>query len=252
MLPQFLPAEAFAFLLVFCRLGAMVMLFPALGETAIPANIRLALAFILTLVIMTLVRSKLPAMPDNAIQLALLIAGEIVLGLFVGGSVRLLLSSLHVAGTIIALQTGLSAAMAFDPAQSSQSAIFGTFMTLIGVTLIFVTDLHHLMIVAMRDSYVLFPAGHMPAVGDFAQLVIRVVADSFKLGIQISAPFLVYGFLFNIGLGLLSRLMPQLQVFFIAMPLNILLGFVIFLFVLSAGMFWFTQHLEQALSQFVV
>jgi flagellar biosynthetic protein FliR len=252
MLSQFLPAEIFGFLLVFSRLGAMVMLFPALGETAIPSVMRLALALMLSLIIYTLVRTSLPVMPNNAIQLALLLCGEIVMGLFIGGSIKLLMSSLHVAGTIIGFQTGLSAAQAFDPAQSSQSAILGTFMMLVGVTMIFVTDLHHVMIAAMRDSYILFPAGKLPPTDDFARLVIRTVADSFKLGVQIGAPFLVYGLMFNIGLGLLSRLMPQLQVFFIAMPLGILMGFTIFFFVLSAIMFWFIQYIQASLLHFVV
>lgn len=230
----------------------MIMLFPALGETAIPAMMRLSLAFILSLLIYSLVRESLPAMPGNAIELSLLIGGEIVIGLFIGGSVRLLMSALHVAGTIIGFQTGLSAAQAFDPAQSSQSAILGTFMMLVGVTLIFATDIHHIMIAAMRDSYILFPAGKIPSTAAFAALAIRTVADSFQLGVQIGSPFLVYGLLFNVGLGLLSRLMPQLQVFFIAMPAGILLGFTIFFFVLSASMFWFTQHIQEALSHFVV
>ena len=252
MLSQFLPAEVFGFFLVFSRVGAMVMLFPALGETSIPAMMRLTLAFVLSLVIYALVSKVLPPMPGSAIELALLLGGEIVIGLFIGGSVRLLMSALHVGGTIIGFQTGLSAAQAFDPAQSSQSAIVGTFMMVVGVTLIFVTDLHHIMIAAMRDSYVLFPAGKIPSTGDFARLAIRTVGDSFKLGVQIGAPFLVYGLVFNVGLGILSRLVPQLQVFFIAMPAGILLGFTIFFFVLSASMFWFTEHIRETLSRFIV
>ncbi len=65
----------------------------------------------------------------------------------------------------------------------------------------------------------------MPIVGDIAALITNVIASSFKIGIQLSAPFLVFGLLFNLGLGVLSRLMPQMQVFFIGLPLSILLGF---------------------------
>ncbi len=252
MFASYLPAEIFGFLLVFSRIGAMIMLFPALGETAVPANIRLTLALLLSLVIYALVRSSLPGMPANGVELSFLIGGEVVIGLFIGGSIRLLMSALHVGGTIIAFQSGLASAMAFDPAQSAQSALMASFMTLVGVVLIFATDLHHLMIAAMRDSYVLFPAGLVPEAGDFAALATRTVSNAFALGVQISAPFLVYGLLFNIGLGLLARLMPQIQVFFIAMPLNILLAFAIFLSIFSAAMFWFIQYLDEALSQFIL
>ena len=100
-----------------------------------------------------------------------------------------------------------------------------------GVTLIFATDLHHLVIAALHDSYTIFAPGEMPIVGDVAQHITRIISASFRIGIQLSAPFLVFGLLFNLGLGVLSRLMPQMQVFFIGLPLSILLGFLLLLFV---------------------
>lgn len=245
------PAQIFAFLLVFARLGTMVMLLPALGETAVPPRVRLALALAISLVMLALVQNNLPAMPDSVFPLFFLLFGEIVIGLFVGASARLLMSALHVAGTVIAYHTGLAAAQAFDPAQGGQSAIVSSFLTLIGVTMIFVTGLHHVMVAAMYDSYTLFPPGDLPAVNDFAMMATRTVAQSFRLGIQMSAPFLVYGLIFNIGLGLVARLMPQLQVFFIAMPLNIMLGFSILMFVIGTVMAWFLRHVEETVTLFL-
>lgn len=246
-----LPTEVFAFLLVFSRLGAMVMLLPALGETAIPQRVRLIMALSVSFLIYTSVRSILPPMPASPIMLMMLILFEILVGILIGSAIKLLMSALHTAGTIIAMQTGLAMAQAFDPAQGAQSALMATFLTLMAVVLIFVTNMHHMMIAAMYDSYILFPVGADLQMNDFAELVVDTVANSFLLGVQIASPFIVYGLIFNIGLGILARLMPQLQVFFIAMPLNIAAGFMILGIVLAASMNWFLQNMESALGAFL-
>lgn len=252
MLNQFLPAEIFGFLLVFSRLGTMLMLLPALGEQAVPRRVRLTIGLAVSFAIFSVVRGTLPELPATPIALFLIIGSEIVVGIFVGASARLIMSGLHVAGTVIAFQSGLAAAQNFDPTQGNQSAIMGTFMILLGVVVVFTFDLHHLMLWAMRDSYSLFPAGDMPPAGEFAEVAANTVSRAFFLGIQIAAPFLVYGLVFNIGLGLLSRLMPQLQVFFVAMPLNILFSFAILSIVIAFAMNWFIDYFENSLARFVL
>ena len=116
--------------------------------------------------------------------------------------------------------------------------------------MIFVADLHHLMLMAIADSYTLFKPGGPIPFGSFSEVVTRILADSFKLGIQLAAPFLVVGTVFYAGLGLLGRLMPQVQVFFIAIPLQIMLAFIVMSFTLSAGMFWFLSRFEDNLLRF--
>lgn len=252
MLSQVLPAEIFGFLLVFARLGAMIMVLPALGESSIPRRVRLALALSVTLAIYAIVKAGLPALPVAPIGLFLALVGEIIIGVFIGASARLIMSGLHVAGTVIAFQSGLAAAQNFDPTQGSQSAIVATFMILLGVVAVFAFDIHHLMLWAMRDSYTLFPAGVIVPAGDFAALAVTAVSKAFLLGIQIASPFLVYGLVFNIGLGILSRLMPQLHVFFVAMPLNIILAFTILMFVIGAAITWFIEYFEDSISPFLL
>jgi flagellar biosynthetic protein FliR len=95
----------------------------------------------------------------------------------------------------------------------------------------------------------LFAPGEIPALGDMAQHFTTVIATAFKIGIQLSAPFLVFGLLFNLGLGVLSRLMPQMQVFFIGMPLTIILGLLLLLVVLGAMMGVFVHYMEGVLGE---
>lgn len=244
---DFLPQEVFGFFLIFTRLGAMVMVLPALGETSIPQRARLFLALSISLIIYTLVRDVIPVMPVSPIALGVLLVCEVLVGVMLGFSIRLLVSALHIAGTVIAMQSGLAMAQAFDPAQGGQSSLVATFLTLLGVTMVFIADLHHLMISAMYNSYNLFPIGGEIVVGDFAELISNTVANSFKLGLQIAAPVIVYALVFNAGLGVVARLVPQLQVFFVAMPINILMGFLIMMVVLGAAMTWYLDYMEASI-----
>lgn len=249
---EWIPAQIYGFMLVFARIGAMVMLMPGFGEMAVPAWIRLGLAMAISAVVFPLTAATLPQLPPLPMGLMAGVMTETLIGLFIGGMARLLLSALHVGGTVIAFQTGLAAAQGFDPAQQSQSAIVATFMTLIGVNLIFATNLHYLLIQAMIDSYTVFAPGNLPPVAQFSQLAISTISHSFSIGIQIATPFLVFGLVFNVGLGLVARLMPQLQVFFIAAPAQIMLGFMLLAAVLSSTMMWFLEYFQTGLSPFLI
>jgi flagellar biosynthetic protein FliR len=176
-----------------------------------------------------------------------LLGQELFIGAMLGLTARLTIAGLQIAGNVIAQQLGLGFVTAVDPTQGQQSVIVGNFLTVLGVTLIFATDLHHLVIAALDDSYTLFHPGEIPLLGDVAALTTRTVAAAFRIGIQLSAPFLVFGLLFNLGLGVLARLMPQMQVFFVGLPLSILLGFLILILVLAAMMTTFLGSVEDVL-----
>ena len=244
-----LPALAAAFMLVFARIGAMVMLLPGLGEANIPVRIKLAIALLLTLVILPLHRAAYQIDLTSMSSLGVLMVHEIVIGIVLGATARVTLSALAVAGSVIAQQLGLGFVTAVDPTQGQQGIILGNFLTLLGITMIFATDLHHLVIAGLHDSYRLFAPGEVPIVNDVTQLVIRTIADAFRIGIQLSGPFLVFGLIFNLALGVLSRLMPQMQVYFVAVPLSIMIGFLILLVVVGAMMGAFLTFVGGALRE---
>ena len=248
---DFLPQTAFIFLLVFSRIAAMLMLMPALGEASIPAQARLIMALLLSLIMMPLVAGNYGTLPETIPALVFMVVHEIVVGLFIGSAARLIMSALHVAGNIIALQMSLAFAQNVDPTQGMQGVMIANFLSLLAVTLIFATGLDHLLIAAMRDSYEIFRPGAAMPVGDFTQMVVKIVSGAFRLGLQLAAPFLVFGLIFYLGIGILSRLMPQIQIFFIAMPANIGLGLILLMLLLGAMMTWFLQSFEQTISMFV-
>ena len=244
---SFLPALAAAFLLAFARVGTMIMLLPGIGEMSVPSRVRLAMALVLTAILLP-AHQKAYTVDLNALGPVLLVLfQELIIGAVLGLTARLAISALQIAGSVVAQQLGLGFVTAVDPSQNQQGLLVGNFLTVLGITLIFATDLHHLVIAGLNDSYTIFAPGEMPIVGDVAQHITRIIATSFRIGIQLAAPFLVFGLLFNLGLGVLSRLMPQMQVFFIGLPLSILLGFLLLLLVIGAMMGTFTGYLENVL-----
>ncbi|MFN5520697.1 flagellar biosynthetic protein FliR, partial [Bradyrhizobium sp.] len=209
---SFLPTLAAVFMLAFARIGAMVMLLPGLGEVNIPVRIKLATALLLTMIVLPLHRQAYQVDLQALSPLLVMMVHEIVIGIVLGATARVTLSALQVAGSVIAQQMGLGFVTAVDPTQGQQGVLIGNFLTMLGVTLLFSTDSHHLVIAALSDSYKIFAPGEVIPSGDVASLATRAFAAAFKIGLQLSAPFLVFGLVFNIGLGVLARLMPQMQV----------------------------------------
>jgi len=237
-----LPVLAAAFMLTFARIGAMVMLLPGFGESNIPVRIKLAIALLLTLIILPLHRQGYHVDLSSMTSLLVLMVHEIFIGILLGATARVTLAALQVAGSVIAQQMGLGFVTSVDPTQGQQGVLIGNFLTILGVTLLFATDSHHLVIAALNDSYKVFSPGETLASGDIASLATRAFSAAFKIGLQLSAPFLVFGLVFNLGLGVLARLMPQMQVYFVGVPLSILAGFLILGLVIVAMMGTFLDY----------
>lgn len=248
---DFLPEVTFTFLLIFARVGAMLTLLPALGESAIPGRFRLSLGLALALVLYPAVSQRYGGVSETIPGLGAALVLELVIGLAIGFTARLVVTALQVAGSAIAMQLGLSFAEGIDPSQGQHSAIVGSFLTVTGITVIFAANLHHLALAGMVDSYRLFPPGLAPPAGDLAKLAVAMIGESFRVAVQIAAPFLVFGLVFQLGLGLLSRLMPQLQVFFIAMPASIVVGILLIGLLVATMMMWWSGHVETAFGRFV-
>jgi flagellar biosynthetic protein FliR len=227
------PVHALTVFAVFARLGAMMMTAPALGDLMVSARVRLSLALAASLALAPAAAGHYPALSGAPAPLAAMVFGEIVIGAFIGLSARAVAAAMATAGQIASLKMGLSLAQIFDPNQQGQGALVGGFLSLLGATLIFAADLHHVLIGAVLDSYGAFRPGAALVAGSLAEAMIDSVAQGVSLGVRLAAPFIVFGLVFYAGAGVLNRLMPQAQVFFMLMPANLILGLA--LLMLSVG-----------------
>lgn len=225
--------------LVFFRVGALIMLIPGIGEGYVPVRLRLSLALVLAFCIAPMAAPSLPPIPADVSGVAGYVIRETLIGLMIGGLLRLFLGSLTTTGELISLQTTLAFAQTTNPLQAAPATTISTFLTVMGVTLVFDTDLHRMFLSAIAHSYTLLPPLKSVPLGDAGTLAIRTVGGTFALGVQMAAPVIVFSLVFNLATGLIGRVMPQFQIFFAATPLNLLLGLSIFALSLgSIGMVW--------------
>ncbi|MGZ9109303.1 MAG: flagellar biosynthetic protein FliR [Micavibrio sp.] len=250
-LEQFLTAGVFAFILTFVRIGTALTIMPGVGDSFTPQQIRLYIALGISLVLAPLVAPMMPDPVPEGPALVILIMMEFIIGLFIGSVARVMMMALDTAGMVVSMQSGLGNAQLFNPAFSSQGSLVGAFLSVTGVIVLFATNMHYLLFFGLIDSYHMFPVGSIPDTGSMADLMAGAVAASFMIGVQISAPFLIVGMIIYIGMGVLSRLMPQIQVFMVAMPLQILVSLMTLAIVLSATMLFWAHKFEDSMIFFL-
>jgi len=238
----------FSIFLVFCRIGSAIMFMPGIGESFVSPAIRLCFALILSFIITPVVQNSIPIIPSSVIELVLLIGAEITIGIALGMTLKIILSAIHVLGMIVAYQSGLASGMIFDPSQGNQGTFFGNFLTLLIVVVILASDTHFILIKGLAESFHLINFGtYHEHYDSITQMIIRSTSDAFNVGVKLSAPFIVSGLLLYLVSGVLSRLMPQLQIFFLMLPAQILMGFIILLASLSGVVLWFISYYEETI-----
>jgi flagellar biosynthetic protein FliR len=237
--------EIWATALLFARLGAIIMLLPGFGEPSIPARIRLSFALALAIALGPALSQSVPAPAQTALAMAGQVTGEIVIGVLIGGAARMLVSALATAGQAIGVEVGIAFAQTADPTMTQSGQLMAVFLAVLGTALIFATGLDHMFLRGLAGSYEVISLGTPPPTGDAAQMALEATAASFRVGFQIAMPLLAAGLLFRVGLGVLARLIPQIQVFFVVLPLQIMGGLVVFALGLSAGMLIWLDSLER-------
>jgi flagellar biosynthesis protein FliR len=251
MLSEVLSFNLFHFGLIFARVSGALFVMPGISAQFVSVKVRLLLGLMIALVMLPTVSQNFPPYPIHPLELALLIGGEVFIGFFFGMLMATMLTAMNVLGTIIAFVASLSNAFSFDAISQAQGSVISTFFVNLAMVLIFITDMHHVMISAVVDSYSLFIPGALPPIGNFAEFMTRTVAGSFKIGVQLAAPFFLLSFAFQLSMGLISRLNPQFQIYFVAMPAQILLALLMLMFTISGIMMVFMQYYQNGLIGFL-
>jgi flagellar biosynthetic protein FliR len=219
-----LPEWAFASALVLARAGSACMLLPGIGEMELPQTVRAGFALALSAMLLPVLAPALPAAPGDPARLAAMLGGEIAAGLFLGWLVRLLLLALPMAGQLAALLVGQASVLQPDEMLGPETAALARLLGLAAPVVILAGNLHALPLRALMDSYRLLPAGAPLASGDMAQTALGAVSACVALAVRLAAPLILVGIVWNVTLAAISRLAPQVQVFFLAAPAQLLGG----------------------------
>lgn len=251
MSPFGLPIEVYHAALVMLRVSGVVMLLPAIGDTAVPGQIRLAFALLLTLVLGAVANPYLPPMPQTVGEMGGQVFKELFVGLGLGILLNIMMQALSVAGEIMAIQTTLAFSQTANPNEAQPGATLASFLSVMAMALIFATNLDHLFIGALAHSYPLFPPMKPIPLADAVVLAVRSMSEAFGLGLQLAAPVVAFSVVFNVAAGLIGRTLPQFQVFFAVAPLTVLLGLSVFMVTLGmVGMVWLGRY-QTYLTQFL-
>ena len=218
------PTWAFAFVLVMARVGAAMMLLPGLGEADIPGMIRVGLALGVTVLLLPGIAPSIPPVPEASVQAALMVAAEIATGIWLGWLARLLVLALPIAGQFISYTLGVANVLQPDAQLGAQATPIARLFLIAASVAILVSGLYAVPLAALAGSYRLIPAGTLLPAGDATETAVRAVAQCFSLAVRLASPFLLAAIVWNMAIGLLSRLVPRMQVYFVAMPGQILGG----------------------------
>ena len=247
LLEHFVVGQLFTFLMLVCRIGSCLMMMPAIGDVYVMPRIRLLLACAISVLITPLMADHMPPVPGSPISMFIMVAAEIIIGAFFGTLVRIIMSVMNVAGTIIANQSSLAIASIFEATAGVQTAIVSNFFTIGAIALFFALNLHHIVLAAIVNSYSVFPTGQFFVVGDASSVIARHIADAFLLGVQFAAPHIVMSLVFYLAAGIMSRMMPSFQVFFVLMPPQVMLALGLLIIIIAPMMTIYSQFLEEHL-----
>ena len=202
------------------------MLAPVFGARGVPALVRLGLAASITVIVYPLISAAKPSIPIELLPYIAVVVKEVLVGLVIGFVIYTMTAVLQGAGQLIDFQMGFTMGAAIDPVYGVQSPMMGNFQMVLATMLLLATNAHHYLIAAMLKSYAYIPLNPSNLPSHFS-FYTQLVANVFALAIQLAMP--VFGALLvsDIGVGLLSRTVPQINIFSIVFPVKIIFGLVI-------------------------
>jgi flagellar biosynthetic protein FliR len=229
-----LPQWGFAVALLIARAGSACMLIPVVGEAELPSTIRAGFTLALVALLLPVIGPQLPPVPASPLAAAALVVAEIATGLWLGWLARLLVLALTMAGQIIASLAGLANVIEPDAAQGASTSALSRAFGLAAPAALLASGLYALPLAALAGSYTVVPAGTLLPAADSAEAAVSAVANCFSLALRLAAPFLLAGIVWQVALALLARLVPQMQVYFIALPGQILGGLALLALLVAA------------------
>ncbi|QAY96209.1 flagellar biosynthetic protein FliR [Methylovirgula ligni] len=218
--------------ILFCRIGGCLMLMPGFSSPRVPMVVRLFLCFAITLALVPFLGGEIEKLIGDvsAVSLLRLVVSELLIGGLIGLMGRIFFAALETLGTAVAMQIGLTNALGVPMDEAEPLPAVTEFLTFLATTLLFVTDLHLEVIRGIVASYRTLPvaSGFGPQFGLIQ--VADTLSKAFFLGLRVASPFILFGLVFNLAVGLANKLTPQIQVYFITTPFAIAGGIVLFYF----------------------
>ncbi len=220
-----LPLDAFyGVLLIFIRVAAILFSVPVMDSAAIPIVFKAGLALAVSTLLLPVVGVAINLGQVSLLTFAIGIASEVAIGVTIGISVKLLFTGIQLAGQIAGYQMGFAVANVVDPSTSLQIPILAQFYNLTAMLVFLAVDAHHMFFAALVDSYAVIPPLSLPMGSQLVGFIMKLAADMFVVAIKVGAPLIAVMLMVSAGLGLVARTVPQIHIFIVAMPVQIIIG----------------------------
>ncbi|MCJ7507515.1 MAG: flagellar type III secretion system protein FliR [candidate division Zixibacteria bacterium] len=220
------------FLLILLRVSGILIAAPIFGHQAVPRQIKIGLALILSFILVPLTSTVAVNFPQEIIPLGFFLAKELIAGLFIGFAFLLIFLGVQMGGSIVGLQIGFGLVSIFDPQSQEQISVIGELQFLLAMLFFLAINGHHILISSIFQSFKIIPPGAIQFSSLAAEKMVSMMAMSFVIAIKIAAPLLVTLFLTDVALGIIARTMPQMNVFIVGFPLKIGVGLLMLVFTL--------------------
>ena len=233
--------EFHIFLLILLRVSALLIVAPIFGHRLFLARAKVGLAVMVSMVIFPIVDRF--DVPVGFLPYAVMMVGEVIMGLVIGYAVLLLFIGIQFAGQLAGLQMGFGIVNVIDPASHDQVSIIGQFLNILAILLMLTLDGHHIILNGLMTSFDAVPLGGVVLKALVAHKMIALTAEVFVIAIKVSAPIMIALFLISTAMGVLARTVPQMNVFIVGFPVQLAVGMA----VLMASLPLFQILIERAL-----
>jgi flagellar biosynthesis protein FliR len=213
-----------AFALVLARVGAAMALLPGIGEAVAPAVVRIGLALSITILLIPKLQPTMPPVPAAGLSMGLMIASEVITGLWFGWVARMIVLALPTGVQFISYFIGLSSVLQPDAELGAQSGALGKLFEVTAPVILLVTELYRLPLIALDGLFQLIPPGHILPPAESAEVAVRAITTAFNLALQLASPFVVIVIAWHVAMGLIARIVSRMQIYFVSMPGQIVLG----------------------------
>ncbi|MEI7640449.1 MAG: flagellar biosynthetic protein FliR [bacterium] len=215
--------QAQVFILALARVSAVFVTAPLFGSRNVPAQLKAGLAFIVTFIIFPIIDRNL-ILPTDLVGYTLLIFQQILVGVIIGYATYIIFAGIQLAGQIIDLQMGFGIVNVMDPMSNVQVSIIGQFQFILAMLIFMAINGHHYLLQAVVDSFKIAPIGHVGITNETVSKLADIFYQMFLIAFRIAAPATVALLLTNVTLGFIARTIPQMNVFMVGLPLNIVVG----------------------------
>lgn len=231
------------FFLIFIRVGVILFILPFFNAKVIPVPVKAGLTFLISLAIWPVVQNQITGFPLTVMGIVQLVTGELIVGMTLGFVSQIFFEGVRLMGEMVGFQTGFSISNIIDPQHGIQVSILSNMAYVMAIVLFLLLNGHHLLLTALRESFEIIHVGELKLNRQILREIVMHAGDMFVVGIKIGAPAITVLLFSKVIFGLITKLMPQMNIMIVAFPVQIAIGLLFFGISLRALLFFMERYL---------